>query len=360
MPARFRAWLSSPDARYIALLCAIALCAVFVRLWSLPLMLTSDYVSYRDTAQYIAHAPDSALTDSVRSRMLKPLEPLLVAALAPFFGYVNATIVQAVAFYFALLLAMYLLAREFLESDRETAFIATLACVLSYPLLRYGIDVLTETGAIFFYVISLWLTLRFAKTPSLPLFLCNVLAITLGFLWKEYSIIAAIVFGLAILFHRSLVVRQRAAYVVWYAALFLAVHIPWQTFVDLTYHYSYISWYHQGGTPGFASEFTLKNIVKSTGALLGLFWLLVPLALWKWRSLSSAQLRFLLIAVPPPFIAYAWGFVSSRLLFVLAPPFILLAAFALRSLPRWGRFSIAALAIAANIAWLFLSYSVTL
>ncbi len=347
----------SPAAITLLTLLLIGACAVFVRLQYLPILVEGDYQTYLAAARHIAEG--APVTHDVAFRMLKPLPQLLIAATAPLFGYQGATIFQAVVMYFALIIAMYLLAYEFFR-DRFLASCATLFIVLSYPVLKYGIDLLTETGALFFYILSLWLTLKFVTRPSVQIFLWNAAIVTIGFLWKEYSVVAAVIFGLAILFHSELTLRQKAQYVAAYGAIFLAVHIPWQLYVSAAYHYSYIDWYREGGAVGYATEYTIKNIVKSTAALLGLAWLLVPLGLLRFKKMSEQQKNFLSVAALPPFVSYTWGYVTSRLLFVIAPQAVLLAVEGLRSWRRELQIGFVALTILANVIWLFLSYSITL
>lgn len=169
----------------------------------------------------------------VPHRYLKPLFPALLAVLHIGLDYETATILQAIIFYFAFILAMFLLAHQFLER-RLTATMVTLMAALSYPVLRYGIEINAETGAWFMYALSLWLTLRFIKRPTALLFFGNALLITLGFLYKEYSIVTAVALGLATLFHPDFSTVRKVRYIALYALLFLGVHIPWQIYVYLT------------------------------------------------------------------------------------------------------------------------------
>jgi hypothetical protein len=318
---------------------------------------SSDYQDYIETAKFFS-GQTGAL--QLPFEILKPLNPMLVALLGFIVGIPHAFILQSTLFYFALIVAMYLLAREFFEGD----FIAGTAGVLmasSYPVLKYGLDIYADAGAWFFYVISLWLTLTFLKNPSRNVLFWNIAVITLGFLWKEYSIVAAIIFGLTLLVHPVLSIRKKAAAIAWFAGVFLVVNLLWQGVVWELYHYTYLDWYHSGGTPGFATQWTPNNVIKSFAALLGLLWLAVPVGLYKVRRLNERQKVFLLCAVPPPFIALLWGFVSSRLFFVIAVPFMLLGFFGLDAVTHKNRlmFSVCtALIVIANLAWLFLSYAV--
>ncbi len=331
--------------------------AAFARIQYLPLAMDGDYGTYRDAAAHIAEG--APVTHDVALRMLKPLPLLVIAALAPAIGYESATLVQAVLFYFALIVAMFLLAHEFLK-NRELAAYATLLVMLSYPVLKYGLELLTETGGLFFYIISLWLALCFVATPTWKLLLWNAVVVTVGFFWKEYAIVSAVIFGLAILFHAALSWRAKAYFVAAYGAIFLGAHVPWQMYVDAVYQYSYQSWFSEGGAVGYASEYTLKNIVKSTAALLGIAWLLVPLGARSFGRLHAVQRRFLALAMLPPLVSFAWGYITSRLLYVLAPQFVLLAVEGMRPWRREAQIAAVGVTILGNVLWLFMSYSITL
>jgi 4-amino-4-deoxy-L-arabinose transferase-like glycosyltransferase len=77
-------------------------------------------------------------------------------------------------------------------STKWQALAFALLSALSYPLLRYGVDLYTETGALFFYVLSFLITLWYLKRPSVKLIIANGLVISIGFLWKEYTIVNAL------------------------------------------------------------------------------------------------------------------------------------------------------------------------
>lgn len=346
-----------PHIRALSLLLLIGACLVFAKLVLTPLYIQGDYQSYLSAAQYLNGT--GPLTAEATYRMLKPLPILVISGLAPLMGYLNATVVQAVAFYFALAVAMYFFAYEFFQ-DRYLAAYAALAVMTSYPVLKYGVDVLTESGALFFFVLSLWLTLHFTKAPSQRLLLWNALVITIGFLWKEYSIVAAIVFGLVILSHTLLTLKQKAQYVLMYAAVFLVVHVPWQWYMAAHFHYSYISWYHQGGSLGYATQYTVTNVVKALAALLGFLWVFAPNGFKKIHELDTPKKQFLTIALPVPLMSFAWGYVTSRLLYVMAPPLVIVSVLGIRDLRREYQYIILAITIAINLIWLFLSYSITL
>lgn len=343
----------------LMLLFAAGAGASYLKLHFLGTTHSGDYDTYIETARYLGGEDVDAPPLHIPQRLLKPLFPALLLFLSQFTNFYSAAVIQTVFFYLLLIVALFLLGREFFEDD----ILATLFVLLtagSYPVLKYGLDVYSENGAWFFYVFSLYLTLRFLKNPSSAAFLSNVLTITIGFLWKEYIIVAAAVFGLVILFHSMLTLRSKIIYVFLYAGIFLAVHIPWQLYVFRLFEFSYLDWYRIGGASGFSYEFTLKNIVKSTAALLGIFWLLVPHGFLRLRTLERPKRMFSYIATPLPLIAYAWGFISSRLLYVIAPPMLLVAMHSMRLWRRRYQIALVALALFLNVGWLILSYRISI
>lgn len=134
------------------------------------------------------------------------------------------------------------------------------------------------------------------------------------------------------------------------------MNLAWQTYVYITYQYTYLSWYTMGGVGGFKTEFTIRNLVKSVGALLGLAWLLVPFGMLRSPGLAHWQKGFLVIAIPASLLAFAWGNVSSRLFFVMAPAFALLALLPLARIQNpYLRYGMLTLILMGNMAWLVLS-----
>lgn len=318
-------------ARWLPIATILLLCilAVAFKLTYLGLTPNSDYTSYIGTAQLFSGLPAHAYPQ----RILKPLGPAVVAAIAPLAGFPTAFLFEVILFYLAFALVLYWLAFEFFE-DRWLAFISALLGALSYPILRYGVDLYTETGAQFFYVLSLVLTLLYLKSPSRKWLIWNALAIGIGFLWKEYSVVAGLIFGFVLLFEQR-VWRAKLGNLALLGAIALTPTILVQIWVYFAYHYTYLDWYLQGGASGFASQFTFGNLTKSIAALLGLAWVLVPFGFMRIPALAESHRRFLYAALPVPFICLLWGFVSSRLFYVMAPAFILLAVYGMARWPRW-------------------------
>ncbi len=339
----------------VAALVLICAAAATMKLYFIGITPSDDYAQYLSTGKAIAGDPSGEIN---AARILKPLCPLAVAALGIFVGFENAVVLQSVIFYAALVIVMFFMAREFFDDD-WLAFYAALLVALSYPVLKYGIEGYSETGAWFFFALSLWLTLKLWRRPTVRIFLINVCVVTIGFLWKEYSIVGGLILAASFLLHPEFSIRTKIWCSIAAVAIFLGVHVPWELYVNHTYHFNYLKW-STTSVVGFSVEFTLKNVVKSLAAVLGLAWLLVPAGAATFLDLSTEKRWFLGLSSPFPFIAFAWGYISSRTFYVIAPPMILFAVHGMRTWPRPAQITIVALTIIGNVAWLFLSYSVHL
>jgi len=339
----------------LLILCIGAGLAAF-KLHTVGLTPNGDYDGYLETAQLFRGAPNAPI---LPGRILKPLNPLVVALEENVMSPETAFLAQVVVFYFLFLIVCYFFGRAFGFEKKESVLL-TLILGASYPILKYGVDLYTETGALFFYVLSLALTLWYMRVPSKRIVLVNALVLTIGFLWKEYSAVSALIFGLAILFHTGLSRRIKFEDLAILGGIFFVVNFAWQVVVYLQYHYTYLSWYQTAGASGFKSQFTIKNIVKSVGALLGLAWLLVPFGMLHFKNLTAWQKQFFILSIPVSCVAFLWGNVSSRLFFVIAPAFALFAILALSRMKNfYVRYSILFFILIGNIVWLILSGRMT-
>lgn len=299
--------------------------AVFVaKLVYLPLDYHGDYISYENTAQYIGG--DSSEVSA--ARMLKPLGPLAVALVAQIgISYKTSFLVVLYLFFIALVIASFALYRNFFQNERRALF-ATIITIVTYPMIRYGLDAYTETGAWFFYLAGLWSTLLFIKRPSMKLLLLNAAIASLGFLWKEYSVLHVAVFGLMTLFSKDLPFYRKLRYVLFFTAIVVGISAVWQSVVYQIWHYTYFSWYAKAGASSFGlPDYSLLSIGKSLFALLLIGWAYVLFAWNKISKLAHREKLFFALITILPCIVFAWGAVSSRLFYVLIPGLAIAAVY---------------------------------
>ena len=303
----------------------------FVRLSYVPITFSSDAEGFVATAEYIAGDEAGRFEGS---RFLKPAAPALVAFIVSVTGisYPSALLAQAVIGFFLLGLAAYYFGRIF-WGDRKAGFAYAVIIATTYPIIRYGLDTFTETGAWALYLAALAGTLLWYQKPQTKWLWLTALVLLLGLLWKEYAVLAGLVFGLAILFQPVLSVRDKVWSILQGLSLTL---VPWaifQAFVYRVYDYSYLDWLSLGMSEEFyQATYTLMSVVKSMAGLLLFVWVFVLVGLLRFAQLNKTQKQFIYFLFIPSFGFLLWGWVSTRLFFSLVPLAAILATHGLRTL----------------------------
>lgn len=311
-----------------------------------------DYSSYIETAQYIA-GETNVLEHP--NRLIKPLAPLFIALFHQVTTSYETAFFLHVSFFFGLLgMVSYLFFKEFFHESKSLAVIATLLFIGSYPLLDTGISSFTETGALFFYMSSLYGLLLLRKKPSISLILINSLIITTGFFWKEYSGMNLLIGILTLLSHQSLNVQNKLYYLLGLILPFTLIHAGWQIWFFAQYNYTYLDWYINGGLHGAERNISLSSISNTLLLLLAAGWMTIPSGLQYMQRLGRSRILFLLCMTLPLPLAIAWGFVSTRLWAVMLPSLIIISALGIYSLfsKSTTRWMVTALLLASNVALL--------
>jgi len=349
-------WFSadSPHARFLCIIFLVAALNVFVRLEFLPLTISTDAHSYLDSARLISGEDTETIHPG---RLLKPLAPLGIALLAPFFGgnMTSAFLALNILCYLLLAGAAYALMLLF-TTDRFLAMLGTLMFISTYPVLEYGLNLYSEMGAWALYVLAIAGAVKYYRDASWKNFWFTVGAVAVGLLWKEYAVLAGIFFGLLILAEPSRVWKEKWIRIALLGVASAATLGVAATVVYAQFHYTYIDWLHDASSTDAAqSQYHFYFIAKS---LLGVFllgWGLVLSGVWHFRTLPRLDQLTLALLLPPSMMFLLWTFVSSRLYYVIAPLLAILALHGLRSFSvhRFVQVAFVVLALAGNYAWLF-------
>ena len=171
--------------------------------------------------------------------------------------------------------------------------------------------------------------------------------------------LAGATFGLVVLTQSGLTMRERLLHLGILGSIVLVVFGAAQYAVYTQFHFSYLDWYRIGarGASSALSEHSPWFMGKSLFAVFLLGWIPAFFGFRAFPLLSAAQRRILLCVVPPLFVAFLWGYVSSRLYFVFAPLLTLLAVHGLLTYIKSKQYQVIAVLtiIFGNFAWLFLS-----
>lgn len=339
------------DLFFIAIILLVASISILFRI-NFPGINQGDTQSYIDTAMLFGGEEIENIT---HHRLLKPLVPysmLLISGLTGM-SLTEALFTQSIIFYFALALAMFYLLKLFFQ-NRALAMAGTVLYISAYPMLRSGISMLTDTGAWFFYVVSIIAFYKFYLKPTNKYFYISIALVVLGFLWKEYHALAAALLGFVILFHPKLGLKDKIKKETIYVALFLILFLPWQIYAYYKFNYSYFDLYV---TPArYNSLIVLYFIAKSLFATLLLGWILVIAGIKEWRKLTSEQRFILKNLLLVSALIFVWGAIDSRLYFIGVVPFIILAVMGLDYLIKKFRnlfpFVLYLIIIIGNYWWL--------
>jgi hypothetical protein len=327
----------------------------------LPLDYSGDYHGYIVTAQIFNGEPGVEITPGlVPQRILKPLQPLLTALLYQVgLTYQAAFLVTVYFFFVACVFAAFFFFKAFFNDSRKASY-ATLLCMITYPMLRYGLDGYTETGALFFYIVGLYTSLLFLSKPSQKMFWANLIVASLGFLWKEYSILHVALLNIIILFHPELSWKQKISYILSFDVLFGIINGTWQLFVYFKYHYDYLSWYREGGAVGFTQgTYTFYNIAKSVFSLLMVGWIFILFSYKKFKDLSLPKKYFLGLITLLPCMVFLWGAISSRLFYVLVPALDILVVLGIERITtrEWQKRLLIGMITLVHVVWAILTYT---
>lgn len=323
--------LATQHRFWLSLLALVLVVTASVRLSTMPLFISSDTVGYAETADLLLGA-DVGVNGA---RYLKPLAPTVVAGFA-LLGLDTTTgvLVQSVLLYFALAGAVYWFGFLLFRS-RSAGFVMAILIATSFPILKYGLDYLTETGAWTLYFLSLVGMIKWYRTPTAPWlwFICATLLA--GVMWKEYAVLAGLTFFFLVCFHPTESLRAKFHALVQSAALICVPWAIWQHHVFTTYNYSYLDWMTVGAAPeAYATMYTIPAVVKSLFVLLGIGWLYVYLGARLLRQQTATVQFFVKIMLLPAFGFLLWGYVSSRLFFALVPLAAILATVGVMSRSR--------------------------
>jgi putative flippase GtrA len=346
--------LATEHRFWLSLLALLLVVTASVRLSTMPLFITSDTEGYAATADLLLGVE----AEVNGARYLKPLAPAVVAVLSVFgLDTVSGVLVQSVLFYFILGFAVYWFG-FLLFKNRAAGFIMATLIVTSFPIVKYGLDYLTETGAWTWYFLSLALMVLWYRTTATKWLWLLSVTLLCGVLWKEYAVLAGLTFFFLVCFHPALTLRAKLHALVQSGALVLIPWLMWQYHVYVTYQYSYLDWMSIGAAPeAYATMYTVPAVVKSLFVLLGIGWLLVAIGVWRYRSLQSEIQFFIKIMFIPAFGFLLWGYVSSRLFFALVPLAVIFAVAGVLGTPRTRtRVAMVVLSAVVSIGLVWISF----
>jgi hypothetical protein len=309
-----------------ALVNAVLLLVFFVPRFNHP-----DTQEYFSTIKYVLGEPGAELFPY---RILKPLPILIGAALSPIFGVENTLWVQNIVFYFLSVYLVFLLIFYFYKNEKQ-AFFGAVLYAGAYPVLAYGLASLTDMSGWFFYLLSIFLSLKFLQKISFKIAILIGFVAGLGMLFKE-SVAAAAIFFVALVFLAAKIpIKEKIKYVLVFSAAFLFLPVVNNIIIYKIFSFSYLAGYKyawSNSIGGFASFYMItpfRILIEIVRAFL-LGWLFIFLGLKKEIFLKVGdRIRILLALILPSLSFFLWSYPHNRMIFIAAPFLIFLGSFGL-------------------------------
>lgn len=329
----------------------VALAAI-LKLKFVPFQISADYYTYLQTANLFAGLP---VEQMFGFRILKPLTSYGLLWVSSLTGsYESAFWWIMMAGFIACVPVAYAIGKHFFGSEKS-GIVYMLWIMLSYPMLKYGLEMATDSIAWLFYFLStLFLVVYWLQKKESALWIAMIW-ITLGFFWKEYVVVSLIAMHALVLMDRTRSFSESVILLVKLDALFVVPHAIWQLYVFQTYGYTYFDWYFVQDRP--YREWTPYHYGKSLFALLMLGWVFACIGFQKWSRLGYEKLLLAGVLTLAASFCFVWGWPSSRLFFVLTPPLALIGVFGFEQICKkpWQYWSGMAAVLGGHLAWLFLN-----
>lgn len=330
---------------------ALVVFAAFLKLRFVPFQISADYYTYLQTADLFAGLP---VEQMFGFRILKPLTSYGLLWISSVTGsYESAFWWIMLAGFAACAPVAYSIGKRFFDNDAAAATYM-LWIMLSYPMLKYGLEMATDSIAWLFYLLSiLSLAVYWLGKKDAALWTAMVW-ITLGFFWKEYVVVSLVALHLLVFLDRRRTWRDSLVLLVKLDALFVIPHALWQIHVFQAYGYTYFDWYFVQDRP--YREWTPYHYGKSLFALLMFGWAFVFLGIRKWHAEYTSTVLVAVLVLASG-LCFVWGWPSSRLFFVLMPPLALIGVFGLLQTckTRLAYTIGSGLVLGGHLAWLLMN-----
>ncbi|MFH1575564.1 MAG: glycosyltransferase family 39 protein [Candidatus Nealsonbacteria bacterium] len=262
-------------------------------------------------------------------RILRPLGPILAAPFE-FLGDGAGLIVQNIIFY---LLCAFLVFKivDLIYHNKKQAFFASLFFVSATPVIESGLAYLTDMGAWFFYIFSIFLTLLYFKNKNEKLIILNGFLSGIGVLMKENGGLGVLFFGLMILFSCEFSIKEKISKIMRFGIFFLIPILTLQFLMYKYFHFTSLDWY-LGNLPGSSGDGLLLTSLRYFGQLfrvLGVLWIFFFIGVFQeWREKNWERIKIYLALLPSSFSFLLWTVgAAGRGVFIFAPLGILLASY---------------------------------
>lgn len=323
---RLNIWLAKPRVALRVLL-VLATFNLIIFAWLFGFHTNNDTDSYILTIEFFR----GEQADLHPNRYLNPFYPVVGATLLRFLSPANTMVVMNIAFYYAILLLTYGLFRRVFRSI-PVGLVSALIIITAYPMLRYGLTQVQDIGAYCWFVATLYVAWRwFTEGYDRRWLLLGGVAVSFGLLTKESGAMAAIAFGVLILFSKQ-TWKEKVLSVATVAILpFITLLV--NAFRGHEIGVSSLDWYKDNWKVYGPTNYNFFKWVGVNGSAFNLVWPFSALgAYWviKKQQVLPPEVKYYFIAALIPSLSYlSWPLFIGRTVFISAWLLVPLAAYAI-------------------------------
>lgn len=284
-----------------------------------------DTVSYIDAMHWFQGKEVAVVDPWV---VLKPLG-ILLALPFEFLGEGAGLIIQNIFFYLLSAVLIFKIT-DLIFDNVKLALFASLFFVTITQVLEVGLAYLTDMGAWFFYLLSIFFTILYFKNKNSKLIILNGFISGLGVLMKENGGLGALFFGLMVLLSMQFGIKEKILKILRFAAFFLIPIILWQAFMYWKFGLTSLDWYLfqlRGFSHGESGGAVMLKYLGQLFRTLGIIWIFFFAGLWQeLKERNWQRLKIYLALLPGSFSFFLWPIsAGGRSAFVFAPLGIILA-----------------------------------
>lgn len=226
-----------------------------------------------------------------------------------------------------------------IHKDEKVALLATLFLAGNYAIIVFGLNFLMDMGGWFFYMVSIYLTLRYLETGARKNIIFSAFSVGVGLLFKEYAVLGVVPIAIVLIYENFYVgsfvlsLKNILKNSLYPALLALFPISLVYLFVYMQFDYTYLDWL-QTNNERYDTFNKFSEYTKVYGSLLNILGVLFILGSYhlfsQWKGIDKKMKIYILglvLSVTPLFV---WPGITQRVLFMSVPAIVVISSYSIK------------------------------
>jgi 4-amino-4-deoxy-L-arabinose transferase-like glycosyltransferase len=229
---------------------------------------------------------------------------------------------QGLIFYFLAIILIAKITFYLYQNEAQVVF-ACLLFMSGPPIIFFGLSYLTDMGGWLFFILAIWLFLKYIKNKKIEsklLFLLGLIIGT-GFLFKESSVagLIFILFYLLITKGNLNIIKRAKLFIFLMLGGLLPILIS-TLIIGIFTRYTFLDWFIHNWRSSEKEYFNILNTFIQVGATFTIGWLYF---LWgavhEFREKNQHRAKVLLALLPSSICWLVWPSIATRFIYIASP-----------------------------------------